>query len=107
MSGCSPAGSANCAADKIPRKRGHEYSTAASRLFRDADAMMHSMVLSQTQKPLVSLLDDAAQAQRHKGWEFGYLDGFANETRKIHHLTWEVSGGPSKGYAALDWMRRS
>ena len=84
------AGSANCAADKIPKKRGHDYSTAASRLFRDADAMMHSMVLSQTQKPLVSLLEDYTQAQRHKGWEYGFLDGFANQTRKIHHLTWEV-----------------
>lgn len=52
--------------------------------------MMHSMVLSQTQKPLVSLLEDAAQAQRHKGWEFGYLDGFANATRRIRHLVWEV-----------------
>ena len=52
---------------------------------------MHSMVLAQTQKPLVSLLDDATPAQRHKGWEFGFLDGFANQTRKIHHLIWEVS----------------
>lgn len=53
--------------------------------------MMHSMVLSQTQKPLVSLLEDYTRAQRHKGWEFGFLDGFANQTRKLHHLTWEVS----------------
>ena len=97
-SGVRCAGSSNCAADKIPRKRGHDYSTAASRLFRSADAMMHSMVLAQTQKPLVSLLDDATPAQRHKGWEFGFLDGFANQTRKIHHLVWEVS------FDAKHWM---
>ena len=50
-----PAGNANCAGDKIPKKRAHDYSTAASRLFRDAGAMMHGMVLANVQKPLVSL----------------------------------------------------
>jgi len=88
------SGSANCTGDKIPKKRAHDYSTAASRLFRDAASMMHGMVLANVQKPLVSLLDDAGvdavPAQRHMGWEFGYLDGFANQTRQLNHLVWEV-----------------
>jgi hypothetical protein len=63
-------------------------------LFKDAASMMHGMVLANVQKPLVSLLDDAGvdsvPAQRHMGWEFGYLDGFANQTRHLNHLVWEV-----------------
>lgn len=86
----APAGTSNCAIDKIPQKRAKDYTTAASRLFRDAAAMMHGMVLAHAQKPLVSLLDDASTGQLHKGWEYGYLDGFANQTRRIKPLVWEV-----------------
>lgn len=53
--------------------------------------MMHGMVLAATKIPLASLLDDAAPAQQHKGWEYGYLDGFANQTRTLNHLSWKVS----------------
>lgn len=84
------AGNSNCAGDKIPKKREKDFSTAASRLFRDAAAMMHGMVLANVQKPLVSFLDDTNSAQLHKGWEYGYLDGFANQTRTMNYLTWEV-----------------
>ena len=79
--------------DKIPKKRSKDYTTAASRLFRDAASMMHGMVLSNAQKPLVSLLDDTSPAQLHKGWEYGYLDGFANQTRTVNRLVWEVNTG--------------
>ena len=83
-------GGANCALDKIPKKRSIEYTVAASRLYRDAASMMHGMVLAQAQKPLVSLLEENSVAQRHKGWEFGFLNGFGNETRQLNHLAWEV-----------------
>ena len=94
MSSCQQvhftAGGSNCASDKVPKKRAKDYITAASRLFSDPASMMHGMVLASAQKPLASLLDDASSAQQHKGWEYGYLDGFANETRGLNRLTWQV-----------------
>ena len=84
------AGNANCALDRIPQKRARDYTTAASRLFRDSAAMMHGLVLSHVQKPLVNLLGDVSNRQLHKGWEYGYLDGFANQTRELRPLIWEV-----------------
>ena len=74
----------------MPKKRAKDYITAASRLFRDSASMMHGMVLASAQKPLASLLDDGSSAQLHKGWEYGYLDGFANNTRRLNRLVWEV-----------------
>ena len=74
----------------MPKKRVKDYITAASRLFSDSASMMHSMVLASAQEPLASLLDDASPAQQHKGWQYGYLNGFANQTRALNPLIWEV-----------------
>ena len=74
----------------MPKKRAKDYITAASRLYSDPASMMHGMVLASAQKPLASLLDDASHAQLHKGWEYGYLNGFANQTRSLNRLLWQV-----------------
>ncbi len=48
---------------------------------QDSEELLRNLHLAPYAKPIVSLIDDFPMVQRHKGWQFGFLQG--NATRKM------------------------
>ena len=48
---------------------------------QDSEELLRNLHLAPYAKPIVSLIDDFPMVQRHKGWQFGYLQG--NTTRRM------------------------
>ena len=44
----------------------------ASNLYTDSEELLRNLHMAPYLKPVVSLIDDFPQQQRHKGWQFGY-----------------------------------
>jgi len=48
---------------------------------QDSEELLRNLHLAPYAKPIVSLIDDFPMVQRHKGWQFGFLQG--NATRRM------------------------
>ena len=48
---------------------------------QDSEELLRNLHLAPYAKPIVSLIDDFPMVQRHKGWQFGYLQG--NTARRM------------------------
>ena len=58
-------------AGQVPVDRQISYMVA-SNLYTDSEELLRNLHLAPYLKPVVSLIDDFPQQQRHKGWQFGY-----------------------------------
>ena len=60
----------------------------ASNLYTDSEELLRNLHMAPYLKPVVSLIDDFPQQQRHKGWQFGYATAKDNYDKVIccaHH----------------------
>jgi hypothetical protein len=65
---------------QVPIDRAISYPLA-SNMYKDSEELLRNLHLAPYAKPIVSLVNDFPMAQKHKGWQFGYVD--SNSTRKM------------------------
>ena len=71
----------------------------ASNLYTDSEELLRNLHMAPYLKPVVSLIDDFPQQQRHKGWQFGYVTARDNYD-KVRLVAQRVHGCSALAWAA-------